>query len=105
MEDPDELIVDPLFVGLTRPATILGVPYGAVVFEFVSAAVVFLGSGNPLYLLVVVPVHLVLYLISATNPGAFAAIGLWLKTCAKCQNTLFWKAASFSPQQSKKWPK
>lgn len=98
--------VDPLFVGLTRPATILGVPYEAFVVEFVLVSVIFLGVGDPFYMLLLAPLHAVLYLVSAQNPNAFGSIMIWSRTKGRCRNTHFWGgAASFSPLATKKWGK
>jgi type IV secretion system protein VirB3 len=98
--------VDPLFVGLTRPATILGVPYEAFVVESVLVSIIFLAVGDPFYMLLLAPLHTVLYLISSQNPNAFVSIMIWLMTKARCKNANFWGgAASFSPLASKKWVK
>jgi len=98
-----DVYIDPLFVGLTRPATMWGVPYMAFVVEFMTTTVIFLAVGNPLYLLLVIPIHGVLYLISANDPGVFNSIFMWTKTIGRCRNARFWGAASFSPLPTKKW--
>ena len=98
-----QLYVDTLFIGLTRPATVLGIPYAAFVIEFMIAAILFLAVGNPLYLLTAIPVHAVLYLISATDPGIFASLYVWIQTCGRCRNSRFWGAVSFSPLPTRKW--
>ncbi len=85
-----DVYTDPLFVGLTRPATMWGVPYMAFVIEFMATTLIFLAAGNPLYLLLVVPIH---------------AIFMWIKTLGRCRNTRFWGAASFSPLATTKWTK
>ena len=105
MADNNDIHIDPLFVGLTRPATVLGIPYIAFVIEFVSVTLVFLGVGNPLYMLLCVPIHGILYLISANDPGVFNSIYLWMRTLGRCRTSRFWGAASFSPLASKKWTK
>lgn len=94
---------DPLFVGLTRPATIWGIPYMAFVIEFMATTLIFLAVGNPLYLALAIPIHAALYLISAHDPAVFGAIFMWMKTIGRCRNTRFWGAASFSPVATKKW--
>lgn len=101
----DQIIVDPLFVGMTRPATVWGVPYSAVVIEAIIVSVIFLAIGNPLYLLLAVPIHGVLYLIGSADPGVFDSLMMWVKTTGRCLNTRFWGAASFSPGSVKKWTK
>ena len=102
--DQETVTVDPLFVGLTRPATIMGVPYEAFVIELVVVSIIFLGVGDPFYMLLLVPFHAVLYLVSAQNQNAFGAIMIWLMTKGRCKNSRFWGgAASFSPLATKKW--
>ena len=100
-----DIYTDVLFVGLTRPTTMWGIPYSAFVIEFMTTALVFLAVGNPLYLLLGVPIHAVLYLISANDPGAFDAILIWLRTIGRCRNAKFWGAAIFSPMTHRKWDK
>ena len=99
----DMVVVDPLFVGMTRPATVWGVPYTAVAMESVVVAIVFLAMGNPLYLLLAVPIHGILYLIGSSDSGVFDSIMVWIQTSARCMNRAFWGAASFSPGKVKKW--
>ena len=104
MEDSDEIIkVDTLFVGMTRPATVWGVPYTAVAMEAMAVAIIFLAIGNPLYLLLAVPIHGVLYLVGSSDPGVFDSIMVWVQTTARCLNTRYWGASSFSPGTTKKW--
>jgi len=98
-----DVSTDELFVGLTRPTTMWGIPYTAFVIEFMTTTLVFLAVGNPLYLLLAVPIHGVLYAISASNPKAFDALFIWLKTLARCRTSSFWGAHSFSPIARKKW--
>jgi len=66
---------------------------------------IFLMVGNPLYMLLFAPLHAVLYLISANDPGIFYSIFLWLQTIGRCRTKGFWGAASFSPLATKKWKK
>ena len=102
-QDVEDVYTDPLFVGLTRPATMFGIPYMAFVVEFMTVVIVFLGIGNPLYLLLAVPVHAVLYMVSAHDPGVFAGIGVWMSISARCVNKSFWGAVTFSPLTGKKY--
>lgn len=99
----DDVKTDELFVALTRPATFAGVPYTAFVLEFIAVMIVFLAVGNPLYMLLMVPLHAVLYAISANDPGVFDSVLVWFKTLGKSRNTAFWGGASFSPLRTKKW--
>ena len=100
-----DICIDTLFVGLTRPATIFGISYTAFVIEAMAIAIIFLAVANPLYLAIGIPIHGILYLISAKEPEAFNSIYMWTKTIGRCRNTKFWGAASFSPLPNKKWVK
>ena len=101
--DSNDVYVDTLFTGLTRPATVLGIHFFAFVIEIIVVAIIFLMIGNPLYLLIGVPVHGFLYLLSGSDPNRFAAMWVWLQTNGRCLNTKFWGGASFSPLSFKKW--
>jgi len=100
-----DVYIDPLFVGLTRPATMWGIPYNAFVIEFIGTTLIFLAIGNPLYLALAIPIHGLLYLASASDPGVFSSMFMWIKTNGRCRNSRFWGAASFSPLPTKKWLK
>lgn len=104
-QQEEDVTTDELFVGLTRPATICGIHYYAAVAEIVATGIIFLVAGNPFYLLLILPVHGVLYLISASNPRGFNELASWMQTSARCVNSRHWKATSFSPRQTTKWIK
>lgn len=97
MDENEDVLTDPLFAALTRPATIGGVPFFAVCIAAIFTAVIFLAIGNPLYILLYVPIHTVLYVLSANDPGKFSALYIWVQTIGKCSNRNHWKCASFSP--------
>ncbi len=98
MHHPEPLYRDPLFVGLTRPASALGVPYGALVIEGVLIVLLFLLTNNPLYLLFALPIHGILVILSAQDPGIFSCLWVWLQTIAKRRNIEIWgRVASVAP--------
>lgn len=98
----DELTVDDLFVGLTRPANVMGIPYTAFVAEVILVAMVFLGTGSPLWLLSIAPSHAFLYLASATDPGRFDNWAMAIRTYGNCLNRRFWLSTSYSHLQTTK---
>jgi type IV secretory pathway VirB3-like protein len=101
-EDPVQ--VDPLTVGLTRPAKVGGVPMQPFMLGMLIGVLVFLGTGNPLYLLVDLPVYGILRVISANNPRIFGVIAAWIRVNARCNNRVFWGGvASFSPRRTARW--
>lgn len=97
MHDED-LQTDPLFAGLTRPATVAGVPLTAFVIEALIVIVAFLASHNIFTFLLAIPLHGALYALSAKDPGIFHELLLAAQTNAPVQNRSVWDgAASFSP--------
>lgn len=100
-----DIYLDTLFVGMTRPATMWGIPYVAFIVEILATALIFLAVNDIFFLLIAFPIHATLYAISASDPGKFSSMALWLRTNARCRNTRFWGSASFSPVSVKKWIK
>ncbi|MDP2761551.1 MAG: VirB3 family type IV secretion system protein [Sideroxyarcus sp.] len=96
-ENSVDLEVDELFVGLTRPATVFGVHFTAFVIEMIVVGCVFLAIGNPLWLILFIPTHSFLYLLSASDPGRFDSLTKYALINGRCLNRMFWKATSFSP--------
>lgn len=92
---------DVLFVALTRQASAMGLPYQALAFEGFITMIAFTLSSNPLVLLMIVPLHLLFYAISAEDQGKFDAIHKWVITSGRCLNKLHWKATSFAPSSFK----
>ena len=103
MDDTADVRTDELFIALTRPPTIFGVPYGAAVLEGIIVVTAFLAVGNPIYLLLAAPIHGLLYAVAAADPRIFEALFLWLKTVGRCRNAGLWGAASFSPLSNDRW--
>ncbi len=97
MSEEVDITVDVLFLGLTRPATLAGIPYFAAVIEGMVTVIIFLAIGNPLYLLMAVPLHGILFVISSVDNAMFNNIFLWMQTNSLCSNRGYWNSASFSP--------
>lgn len=89
--------VDPLFVGATRPSMILGITYEAFILIVMLTAMVFIGTSNPLYLVVYFPLHIFSYLVCLKDPRQFEHYKLWTETKGKSLNRSYWKAPSSSP--------
>jgi len=99
MNEPDGLSVDPLFVGLTRPAMKWGVTYTALLLNSVLAMELFLLSQNLLTLGIVLPIHGLCMLVCARDARYFELGILCLQTRipALFQTLRWWHAASYSP--------
>ena len=99
MDVEDGVNVDTLAVGLTRPSTILGVPYGAVMFNLLVSVEALSVTENLVWLLMCIPVHGIFYLVTLKDPRTFELIGLWARTTfgTLISSRWYWSAASYSP--------
>lgn len=88
---------DILFQGATRPVFIGGVPTDALIVMVGTVMILFIGIGNPLYVLVYIPLHLIAMAICAGEPRAFRLQFLGLITKGVCLNRRVWGASSYSP--------
>lgn len=94
-----DLVVEPLFVGATRPPTRWGVTYAALIANLVFTMEVFLLSKNLLTLFLALPIHGLSALLCARDVRFFELALLWLQTRlpALAGNFRFWRASSHSP--------
>lgn len=100
MGENEGLTVDTLFVAVTRPATQLGVPFTAFIFELIVVMEVFIFSKNLLALGWAIPVHGVIYLVCLKEPRIFELWILWgiTKFSAWLNGAIFfWKTNTYSP--------
>lgn len=94
-----QLVMDPLFVGATRPPMRWGVTYGALLLNMVFTMEIFLLTKNLLTLGLAVPIHGLCALLCARDARFFDLIVLWGRTRAPAflGNYRLWRAASHSP--------
>ena len=98
-ESSEGLMVDPLFVGATRPPMRWGVTYSALLFNMVFTLEAFLLTKNLLALLLCLPIHGVCMLLCARDARFFDLVLLWARTRlpALFANYRVWRASSYSP--------
>lgn len=106
MDCEDGIKVDGLAVGLTRPSTILGVPYGAVVLNVLVSVEALSLTSNLLWLLMCIPVHGICYLITLKDPRTFELLMLWGRTTLRTliSSLWYWSASSYSPLSFRERP-
>lgn len=106
MDGEDGIKVDGLAVGLTRPSTILGVPYGAVVINVLVSVEALSLTSNLLWLLLCIPVHGICYLITLKDPRTFELLALWARTTlgTLISSRWYWSASSYSPLSFRERP-
>lgn len=99
MDEECGIEVDTLAVGLTRPSTVLGVPYGAAILNVLISVEALALTENLLWLLMCIPVHGICYLITLKDPRTFELLALWARTTLGTQITSrwYWSASSYSP--------
>jgi type IV secretion system protein VirB3 len=71
------VIADTLFIGVTRPAVALGVPYAALLMNALVTLELFLTTKNLLWLLVCIPMHGLSWLACLAEPRFFELLAVW----------------------------
>lgn len=97
--DDDGIKVDPLAVGLTRPAMRWGVPYPALMLNLIASVEALVWTKNLLWMLICIPIHGICYLVCLKDPRSFELLILWLRTKANALVATrgYWSASSYSP--------
>ena len=88
---------DPLFLGLTRPALMLGVSYPFIVLNGLGCMLYFVLSGDVKSLLAMPFLHGIAYMICLKEPLAIELIMVKGAKCSKCRNKSFYGANSYDP--------
>ncbi len=84
------LEADPLFLGLTRPAMILGVTYSWFTMNAMGWITYFVNTSDFFYLIVgSVAVHIIGVLILSKDPHFMDILIKRGQKCLKCKNKLF----------------
>lgn len=93
------ITTDILFVGVTRPAMALGVPYVALLVNAFVTLEVFLVSQNLLTLLLAVPLHAIAWVLCLVEPRFFELVAVWgsVRARAGFRGTRPWRAVSYGP--------
>lgn len=91
------LTKDTLFLALTRPAMLGGVPLIAFVFCFMAAGMLMIVLDSIVWLLAFVPLWMIARLITRHDPNAFRILFCFIETSARCRNRNLWGGASSSP--------
>ena len=102
MKQEIEVEIDPLFIGMTRPAVTLGVPmefFGLNFMIFGIGMILFLSlTGKFLwFLLFTLPLHGLGYVATEKDPHW---MGVWLTKIGKCpptRNKRYWNCNSYQP--------
>lgn len=98
---------DPLFVGATRPAMALGVPYAALLANAFLTLELFLLTRNLLWLLIAAPLHGLAWLVCLAEPRAFELLAVWAQVRARAgfSSRHRWRAVSYGPFRAANRPR
>jgi len=96
-ESEEQVAVDPVFLGMTRPPMLFGVPYMSCIFNFLFTTIAFVLAGNLLMFLVAVPIHGVAYLLALKDPRIFDLLLVRARVGKARANRSFWGATSYRP--------
>ncbi|MCX7056404.1 MAG: VirB3 family type IV secretion system protein [Proteobacteria bacterium] len=93
------LHIDPLFVGMTRPAMAIGVPYIAVLANALLTLELFLVTRNLLSLLTALPLHGLAWIVCLNEPRYFELIKVFVSTRRRGRFARRgrWKVVSYAP--------
>jgi type IV secretion system protein VirB3 len=93
-DDLDQPLITPLVKGLTRPPSLLGVPYQFFMLIGVVSAVIFLVTKNLLMLLTILPLYAVGRIMIVRDPAIFE-IMLIRGRRTPPRSKVFWGATSY----------
>jgi len=91
-----KVFADPVYLGLTRPATVVGLPYGYVLFSITVTMFTLMGLQNPGALILSVPLYGLGRWVCHYDIRQFSIIGRWCVLRAGCMNGFFWGGNSYS---------
>jgi type IV secretion system protein VirB3 len=100
--EEDQIDIDPLFVGMTRPTLVKGVPMEFFGINFIIFGIGMIGFTQLLpkllfVLIVCVPLHLLAYLATEKEPHWMSIYLTKLMKCAPIRNKAFWRSNSYKP--------
>jgi type IV secretion system protein VirB3 len=87
--------VDPVFLGLTRPAMYLGVTHSFFVLNLLVCLIGFLAAHSWIALLLAVPIHGLGYLACLHEPRIFDLVLTRAARCGRCRNRRFWGVSTY----------
>lgn len=88
---------DPLFVAATRPAMKWGVTLDAIILGVGLTAIIFIGTGSLLTILIYPAIHGSMFLLCLKDPRTVTLMTLWVKTKGKSLGWRHWGAATATP--------
>jgi type IV secretion system protein VirB3 len=96
-DQEQELETDVLFAGATRPAMIFGASFDFAIINVFTAAMALIATGNPLYMLMALPIHAIGFIVCLNDPQFFSVMKCWIILISTCPNRWFWGKSTYNP--------
>ena len=93
----DKPAMTPLIIGLTRPPTLWGVPYMAIVVTIGVTIIGWLTTNSVWALLIAPTVYLVLFTLCTWDGRILDVLQVTTRMTPKTPNKAFWGANSYGP--------
>ncbi|MEP3329832.1 VirB3 family type IV secretion system protein [Sedimentitalea sp.] len=90
---------DRLYLALTRPAMLFGVPMEAACISVLIGGLAMIIGDSIAYLILIIPLLAMSHVIVKRDQNAFRILFRFFDTGAKCQNRAHWGGSSLSPLQ------
>jgi type IV secretion system protein VirB3 len=92
---PGTVGTNPLFLGLTRPAMLMGVSYKFAALNGLGSLLTFVVTGKFFYLLIMLPVtHMIAWLICLKEPRAIELMMAKFSKCNVCKNRSYYSGTN-----------
>ncbi len=92
----EDLMINPLFVALTRPPMLLGVTMDYLGLNVMVALCGFIAFSSPLFLIMVLPLHMLGVMVCAIDHNIFRLLYTRLH-CQTVPNKSRWGCQSYEP--------
>ncbi len=97
--EEERLNQDTLYLALTRPAMVFGVPLEAAFLSVLIAGLAMIIGDSIFFLILAAPLLGISYFIVKRDQNAFRVLFRFFDTGGKCRNRSHWGGSSPSPQQ------
>jgi len=91
-----EINIAPIFTALTRPPMMFGVTLDYLAVAVIFSMCLFVGAGNPLYLVSYLPLHVAGWVACRYDPNLFRVLFKKLD-CPPTKNKHYWGCQSYDP--------
>jgi len=91
-----EVFADPVYLGLTRPPLVVGLPYSYVLFSITVTMLTLMGLQHPGAIALFLPLYGFGRGVCHYDIRQFSIIGRWIILRFSCMNGFFWGGNSYS---------